>query len=108
MKEAPEELNQSASNVWHCVADASGRILIPADLRNEMNVESGTPLVLERDETGISLRTYEETIRQIQAYYMAVSPPEDVWSDSLISERKREAAIENAKYEQQAIEAESE
>lgn len=108
MKQDSEDLNSAASNVWHCVADASGRILIPADLRHQMNVESGTPLILERDETGISLRTYEETIRQIQAYYKSVSPPEDVWSESLMAERKCEAAIENAKYEQQAVEAHSE
>lgn len=89
-------------NAWHGTVDASGRILIPAELRKELDVKVGSPLVWTRTDDGVLLQSYEETIRQIQQYFKSVSPPEDVWSEELIAERKREAMAEHAKSQRDA------
>lgn len=89
-----------AEKVWHGKVDSSGRILIPAELRGKLNAESGTRLVWSLGESGLSLKTYEQTIRQIQSYFKSLSPSEDVWSETLIAERTREAAIENARLDE--------
>lgn len=88
--------------IYPASVDKSGRILLPIELRRPMNIDHESSLSWVKDESGLRLRTYEETIAEIQAYFMSVSPPEDVWSESLIAERKREAAIENEQYERQA------
>ncbi len=80
--------------IWHGAVDASGRLTIPAELREELNVEAGTALVITRTDDGLSVMTYEENIRRIQAIYKAASPSDDVWSEDLMAERRREAARE--------------
>lgn len=89
-----------AEKVWHGKVDSSGRILIPTELREKLNAEAGTRLVWSLGESGLSLMTYDQTIRQIQSYFQSLSPPEDVWSETLIAERKRQAAIENGRLDE--------
>lgn len=100
MEQQIGELENDAEKVWHGKVDSSGRILIPAELREKLNAESGTRLIWSLGKSGLSLMTYEQTIRQIQSYFQSLSPPEDVWSETLLAERKREAAIENARLDE--------
>lgn len=79
---------------WSANIDASGRILIPAELRNLLNVAPGDSLTWVKNESGVQLKRFEETIREIQAYYCSLSPPEDVWSEEIIEQRRIEAANE--------------
>lgn len=83
--------------VYPATVDKAGRILLPIELRGPMNIDHESHLSWVKDEHGLRLKTYKETIAEIQAHYKTLSPPEDVWSEDLIAERKREAAIENAK-----------
>jgi len=94
--------------IYPASIDKSGRILLPVELRRPMNINHESDLSWVKDESGLRLRTYKETIVEIQSYFMSLSPAEDVWSEELIAERKREAAIEHAEYERQAGEAENE
>lgn len=101
MEQQSENNPVDDARVWHGTVDSSGRILIPVELRKELAAEAGTPLVWSRDGDGLSLTTYEETIRRIQAVYKAISPPDDIWSQTLLAERKSEAAAEHAAYQRQ-------
>lgn len=83
-----------SSMVWHVHIDASGRVLLPAELRSSMGVRPGSELVWTRDEDGIHLRSFGESLAEIQAYYKSLAPAEVVWSDELIKQRRIEATNE--------------
>lgn len=89
------EQEDETSLVWHQALDTSGRILIPVELRRELEIEPGSQLIWTRGENGLELRTYQQSIEEIQDYFTSLSPPDKVWSDELIAERRREAAREN-------------
>lgn len=79
---------------WSASIDSSGRILIPVELRNALDVETGDSLLWVQDDNGLHLKSYEETIKEIQDYYCSLSPPEDIWSEELIRQRRIEAENE--------------
>lgn len=95
----------ATQEIYPASVDKSGRILLPIELRRPMNIDHESELSWVKDETGLRLKTYEETIAEIQEYFMSLAPPEDVWSEKLIAGRKREAEIEHAEYERQARES---
>lgn len=86
-----------APEVYPATVDKAGRILLPVELRRPMNIDHKSDLSWVRDETGLHLKTFGETLADIQEYFMSLSPPENVWSEELIAERKRESAIEATK-----------
>ncbi len=83
--------------IYPATVDKSGRVLLPVELRRPMNIDHESNLTWVKDETGLHLRTFDETMAEIQDYFMALSPPENVWSEKLIAERKRETATEALK-----------
>lgn len=83
--------------VYPATIDKSGRVLLPIELRRPLNIDHESQLSWVRDADGLRLKTYEETIAEIQTYFKSLAPPEDVWSEGLIAERKSQAAIEYAK-----------
>lgn len=87
-----------APKVYPATIDKSGRVTLPAELRRPLNIDQDTELSWVKDESGLRLRTFEESIREIQDYFISRSPPEDVWSETLIAERKQEAAKDYAEY----------
>lgn len=93
--ERPESNHRQPGHVWHGTVDADGHILIPDELRRELQLEPGTPVVWRRKGAGLSLLRYEQLVRETQAIYKAVSPAEDVWSDTLLAERRAAAARDN-------------
>lgn len=94
------ETESSNQEVFPASIDAAGRVLIPIELRRPMEITQDSELSWVRDENGLHLKSFKEIIADIQEYYMALSPPEDVWSETLIAERKREAKIEAEKESQ--------
>jgi bifunctional DNA-binding transcriptional regulator/antitoxin component of YhaV-PrlF toxin-antitoxin module len=80
--------------VWHTTVDSSGRVLVPSELRHEIGVEAGTQMVWARDGSGLKLRSFDETLHEIQNYYTSLAPASDVWSEALIRERRQEASHE--------------
>lgn len=93
--ERPKSNHRQPGHVWHSTVDADGQILIPDELRRELQLEPGTPVVWRRKGAGLSLLRYEQLVRETQAIDKSVSPAEDVWSDPLLAERKAEAARDN-------------
>ena len=80
--------------IWQASLDASGRVLLPAELRHAMNVEPGSSLVWVKDETGLHLRSFEDSLKAIQDYYQQLGPEDVVWSDELLQRRRKEAKHE--------------
>ena len=76
--------------IWQTSVDASGRVLLPAELRHAMNVEPGSRLMWVKDEAGLHLRSFEDSLKAIQAYYRQLAPEDVVWSEELIQRRREE------------------
>lgn len=83
-----------SSKVWNATLDASGRVLVPAEIRRELNVTPGSSLIWVKTDQGLQLKSYEESLADIQRYYTSLAPSEDVWSDKLIERRRIEALRE--------------
>jgi AbrB family looped-hinge helix DNA binding protein len=75
--------------------DRTGRILIPAKLRAELNVRPGDPVILETTGDELHVRPYRQAIREAQAIIRKYIPDRDrSLVDELIAERRNEAERE--------------
>lgn len=87
---------------------AGGKIVIPAELRRELGLQTGDTLVVEREGNAIVLKTYLQVVKEVQAEFRAlIGPYEGSVVDELIAERREEAAreeAENAEWEKKAAE----
>ncbi len=79
---------------WQASLDGSGRVLLPAELRHAMNVETGALLMWVKDESGLRLRSFEESLQAVQDYYQQLAPEHVLWSEELIKQRRQEALHE--------------
>ena len=81
---------------------AGGKIVIPAELRREFGIKDGDSLVIERDPGGgLVMKTYEQVVREVQAEFRAmVGAYEGSLVDELIADRRREAALEDEREEE--------
>ncbi len=83
-----------SNKVWQATMDQSGRILLPVELRRAMDVDSDTQLLWVKDESGLHLKSFEDSLAEVQAYYLELAPADVVWSDELIKQRRVEAGHE--------------
>jgi AbrB family looped-hinge helix DNA binding protein len=74
--------------------DASGRILIPAKVREQLKLHRGTKLIAEVKKEKLVIETQLQALRRAQAYFSQFRPAGRLWSEELIKERKREARRE--------------
>lgn len=82
------------TNHWHTTIDSSGRVLLPAELRQLANLEPGMSVVWVKDESGLHLKSLAQLLAEIQEYYRSLGPADELWSDALIEQRRIEAAHE--------------
>ncbi|MBW8876666.1 MAG: AbrB/MazE/SpoVT family DNA-binding domain-containing protein [Acidobacteria bacterium] len=71
-----------------------GRLVIPAEYRKALGVETGDDLVLVLEENDIRVLTPQEAIRRAQALVRKYVPEGRRLSDELIADRRREARRE--------------
>lgn len=82
------------NRVWHVTVDGSGRVLLPVELRKELDAESGTTLQWCKDENGLRLQTFAEALTELQEYYSKLAPADVVVTEQLFAQRRAEAARE--------------
>ena len=75
--------------------EKSGRILIPAVIRQQLNLKEGTEVILRVDETGIRIDTREQALARIRKELRRYIPEGSCLSEELIQERRAEAEREN-------------
>lgn len=73
---------------------SNGRIVIPASARRALGIEPGDELILVVEDGEIRLRTAKEAARQAQELVRKYSHPGESLADSLVAERRDEAARE--------------
>jgi AbrB family looped-hinge helix DNA binding protein len=75
--------------------DSAGRVLIPAPLRERLGVQPGATVSITEGRAGrIVLESTMAAVREAQEYFCSLAPPNEVWSDELIAERRQEARRE--------------
>ena len=71
-----------------------GRVVIPAEYRNELGLETGDEVTIVLDENGLHVWTLKERLRRIRAIAARHVPAGTLVSDELLADRRREAAGE--------------
>lgn len=78
---------------YHAKLVKGGKIVIPAELRRELNLTDGDTLVVERDGDSIVIKPGRQVLREIQAEMRRlIKKPFTV--DDFIAERRGEAERE--------------
>ena len=75
--------------------EKSGRVMIPAVIRRQLNLKEGNEVLLRIDDTGIQMSTREQALARIQKRLRRYIPENRVLSEELIEERRAEAEREN-------------
>jgi AbrB family looped-hinge helix DNA binding protein len=71
--------------------EKSGRILIPAAIRRQLNLKEGSEVLLRVDETGIQMSTRQQALTRIHERLRRYIPENRVLSEELILERRADA-----------------
>ena len=72
-------------------------VLIPAELRERLDVKPGATVTITAGRSGrIVLESRSAAVRAAQEYFRTLAPDREVWSDELIAGRRREARREIA------------
>ena len=71
-----------------------GRLVIPAEYRKALGVDTGDELVLVLEEDGLRITTPREGIRRAQALIRSYIPEGRRLSEELIEERRRESRLD--------------
>lgn len=77
---------------------AGGRIVIPAEVRQELGVKEGEEVLLTRDENGYRITTYRDAIRRAQALFSRIKKPGESVVDAFLRERRDEAQREENEF----------
>ena len=89
MHSFPQVLTTSPQN-YSARVDSSGRIVLPAELRERLHFLPGQELVLRADGESLRVKTYEQILTEAQAYCAKLAPPDVVLSEELIRDRRAE------------------
>ena len=86
--------NGQSGKTWHATVDKSGRVLLPAELRQLMRATPGTQLVWMRSGDGVKLQPFDDVLTSVQQYFQGLSPADESWSDEMLRERRDEPSRE--------------
>jgi AbrB family looped-hinge helix DNA binding protein len=76
--------------------EPSGRLLIPASLRQKLNLVPGTEMIIEENDGILHIHTRQAAIRKVQQYFAQFDNGRSM-SEELLRERKTEAVREKSK-----------
>ena len=73
---------------------SGGRLVIPADIRHELGLEEGTPVVMRVEGGELRIVNFDEVIRRVQERSRRYVRPGQSVVDEFIADRHAEAARE--------------
>lgn len=71
--------------------DQVGRVVIPAEVRKQLGIQTGDEVIVEADDRGIHIYTRMQALREAQDYYCSLAPSSVIMSKELIRQRRDEA-----------------
>jgi AbrB family looped-hinge helix DNA binding protein len=83
-----------ASKVYRARLDSSGRIVLPASVRERLGVSDGDSVLVVEEDHGYRIETAGQALQEAQAYFASLVPPSVSLVDELLQERRQEAARE--------------
>lgn len=85
---------EESINTYRSKIDTSGRILIPAGVRDRLHLQPGDELIMVQVGDSCRLETPEQALREAQAYFKGLVGPGVSVVDELLAERRAEALRE--------------
>jgi len=89
-----ENVPREEAKVYRSKVDSSGRIVLAAELRSELDLHEGDAVLVVNDGSQVRIETPQQALRAAQEYFCKLAPPERVFSDELLRERREEAERE--------------
>lgn len=83
--------------VYRSKLDASGRVVLAADLRSALDLHEGDTVLLVKDDETVRIETPEQALKAAQEYFCKLAPPERILSEELLKERRGAAAREGGR-----------
>jgi AbrB family looped-hinge helix DNA binding protein len=78
---------------------SNGRIVIPAEMRQELGLRAGDSVFLDLEDGALRVESYPARLRRIQDEFARYIKPGSLASDELIAERREEARREMEEFE---------
>ncbi|MGH8574588.1 MAG: AbrB/MazE/SpoVT family DNA-binding domain-containing protein [Gammaproteobacteria bacterium] len=74
-----------------------GRVVLPSEVRAEMDLKPGTPMLLRTEADGsLRLRPYRSVAESNRGMLADIAPADESMVNELLAERRREAAREDS------------
>ena len=90
-----EPQTPGAPAVFQLIMGERGRLVLPVEIRERLNISTGDPLALMLEADGtVSLKTRKVAIQNLRGMFRHLATPGRLASDDLIAEGRREAAME--------------
>ena len=87
-------LEEVPPSVHQVKIDTSGRIVLPAALRQRLGVREGDSVLVIDDDDAVRIETSAVALAEAREYFAALVPRHVSLADELIAERRAEAASE--------------
>ena len=87
-------LEETPPFVHRVKIDTSGRIVLPASVRQRWGVTEGDSVLVVDDTDEVRIETAADALKEAQAYFAGLVPRDVSLADELIAERRAEAASE--------------
>lgn len=71
--------------------DDSGRIVLPAKVRKQLNLAPGSKLLGRLNRDNVSFQTRAQALKEAQAYFSSLRRGKKLWSEEIIRDRRQEA-----------------
>jgi AbrB family looped-hinge helix DNA binding protein len=81
---------QTEPQVYRLKVDNSGRIVLPAELRQQHHIAEGDTIVVVKDDHGLHLKTLDQVIAEVQAEFAKHVPRGVLLGDEINAERRSE------------------
>ena len=89
-----EQAIGDSRRVFRSRVDASGRIVLPRELRDRWHLSTGDGISFVEDGRTVRLETPEIALQEARAYFQSLVPKGVSVVDELLAERRAEAASE--------------
>jgi AbrB family looped-hinge helix DNA binding protein len=80
--------------VYQSKVDKSGRISLPAEIRESLGVRAGDSVLVKQEGSSVEILTPMQALRKAQEYFQKLVPAGVSLADEIIQEHREEAARE--------------
>jgi AbrB family looped-hinge helix DNA binding protein len=81
---------QEEQQVYQVKVDSSGRVALPAELRERHHIIQGDTVIVVDDGQSMRIKTREEIKAEVQAYFADMAPPGVLLSEEILQDRRTE------------------